>query len=751
MEKQINRSPSGIASSFVNGTNCNIFLTGKAGTGKTTFLKNIIHQTHKKAIIAAPTGIAAINAGGVTLHSLFQLPFGTFIPENITFREDDIPVQINTPKTLTSSMQINKQKRQMIKEMELLIIDEVSMLRADILDAVDTVLRSIKRKREVPFGGTQVLFIGDLFQLPPVVKRDEQEYLGQFYSSMYFFEAKVLKNNTPIYIELDKIFRQSDPAFISILNNLRENCIKDDDIAILNKHHNPSFKPKKDEGYIYLTTHNRKVDNINRAELKKLKSKSYFFDAIVDKDFKEYLYPVEYTLELREGAQVMFIKNDYSGEQRYFNGKIGTVSALDKNAIEVDFNDGNPPIEVERYTWENKKFSLNKETNEINESITGTFQHYPIKLAWAVTIHKSQGLTFDKAIIDVSQAFAPGQIYVALSRLTGLDGLVLNASIPYNNLEADKEIHLFSQNKKNPSALTEVYTEESKKFIQNTTLYAFNFNALINQYNYHVSSYNKDEKRSAKQLYKQWAVNLQQDVVSLKSVADKFLKQLQQLAGYKDTNQLIKLRERVRAAKDYFEPRLKDFSKRIFDHIKEVKEHSGIKKYITELRDVERLFFSQLQSIYKAEALIIAALDNTEISRETMRKTGIYDDRYQMMEEKKVERLSNKKKSKKKETKNKVNTKEISFNLYKEGKTIEEIALERSLAHSTIEGHLAYYVGEGLLDVHEFVDKEKIYAIKEVARRLETTQLSPIKSKLGDEYTYSDLRFVMAGEAPKKE
>ncbi len=751
MEKQHLKTPSEIAAGFINGTNCNIFLTGKAGTGKTTFLKNIIHQTHKKGVIAAPTGIAAINAGGVTLHSLFQLPFGTFIPENITFREDSIPIQINTPKTLTSSMQINKQKRQMIKEMELLIIDEVSMLRADILDAIDVVLRSIKRRRETPFGGTQILFIGDLLQLPPVVKRDEKEYLGQFYSSMYFFEAKVLKNNTPVYIELDKIFRQSDPTFISILNNLRENCIKDDDIAILNKHHNPSFKPKKDEGYIYLTTHNRKVDNINRSELKKLKGKSFFYDAIVDKDFKEYLYPVEYTLELREGAQVMFIKNDYSGEQRYFNGKIGTISALDNNSIEVDFNDGNPPIEVERYTWENKKFSLNKETNEINESITGTFQHYPIKLAWAVTIHKSQGLTFDKAIIDVSQAFAPGQIYVALSRLTGLDGLILNASIPYNNLEADKEIHLFSQNKKKPSALTEVYTEESKKFIQNTTLYAFNFNALINQYNYHVSSYNKDEKRSAKQLYKQWAVNLQQDVISLKSVADKFLKQLQQLAGYKDTNQLIKLRERVRAAKDYFEPRLKDFSKRIFDHINEVKEHSGIKKYITELRDVERLFFSQLQSIYKAEALIIAALDNTEISRETIRKTGIYDDRYQMMEEKQVERSSNKKKSKKKETKNKVNTKEISFNLYKEGKTIEEIALERSLAHSTIEGHLAYYVGEGLLDVHKFVDKEKIYAIKEVARRLETTQLSPIKSKLGDEYTYSDLRFVMAGETPKKE
>jgi hypothetical protein len=649
-------------------------------------------------------------------------------------------------------MQINKQKRQMIKEMELLIIDEVSMLRADILDAIDVVLRSIKKRREIPFGGTQILFIGDLLQLPPVVKRNEQKYLDQFYSSMYFFEANVLKNNAPVYIELDKIYRQTDPAFISILNNLRDNCIKEEDIAILNKYHKPSFKPKKDEGYIYLTTHNRKVDDINRAELKKLKGKSFFYDAIVERDFKEHLYPVEYTLELREGAQVMFIKNDYSGEQRYFNGKIGTVSSLGEDYIEVDFNDGSEPIEVERYTWENKKFSLNKETNEINEDLTGTFKHYPIKPAWAVTIHKSQGLTFDKAIIDVSQAFAPGQIYVALSRLTGLNGLVLNKSIPFNSLETDKEIELFTQHKKTPSVLAEVYTEESKKFIQNTALYAFNFNALINQYNYHVGSYNKDEKRSAKQLYKQWAVDLQKDVLSLKEVADKFLKQLQLLTDYRDTEQLVKLQERARAAKQYFKPRLKDFSKRIFDHINEVKEHTGIKKYITELRDVERLFFSQLQSVCKAEALINAAVDNTEISKETIRKTGIYDERYKMMEEKQIERTANKKKSKTKgNKKDKPNTKEVSFNLYKEGKSIEEIALERSLAHSTIEGHLAHYVGEGLLDVHDFVEKEKVYAIKEVARRLETTQLNPIKSKLGDEYTYSDLRFVMAGEKVKAE
>ncbi len=753
MEKHSDQAPASVAASFVNGTNCNIFLTGKAGTGKTTFLKDIISKTHKKAIIAAPTGIAAINAGGVTLHSLFQLPFGTFIPSNISFKAESIPFPLNTPKTLKSSMQMHKQKRRMIEEMELLIIDEVSMLRADILDAIDTILRSIKKQKGIPFGGTQILFIGDLLQLPPVVKHEEKEYLDGFYNSMYFFEAKALENNQPVYIELEKIFRQSDQKFISILNHLRDNKITQEDIEILNSYHKPSFKPSNDEGYVYLTTHNRKVDEINRTELKKLPGKSYFYDAEVKGDFKEYLYPVEYTLELREGAQVMFIKNDYSGEQRYFNGKIGTVSDLSDEHIEVSFNDGTPSVEVEGYTWENKKYTLNKDTNEIDEKLTGSFTHFPIKLAWAVTVHKSQGLTFDKAIIDVSRAFAPGQIYVALSRLVALDGLVLNAKIPFDRLTPDAEIKDFAENKQTPAALNEVYASESKKFVKDTVLQAFNMNALYNIFNYHVKSYDKDEKRSTKQHYKKWAVAILQDLLPVKEVADKFLVQLNQLTNYQDQEHLQKLQERVKAAKDYFEPRLKEFSKRIFDHINALKNEVGVKKYITELRDNERLFFGQLQSICKAEALIDAAINNTEISKETLNKTGIYDDRNKMMDEKQIKRKKDKSKGGKKKDskKKKVNTKEITFQLYQAGKTIEEIATERSLAYSTIQGHLAHFVAEGVLDVKDFVEQEKIDAIREVARRLDTNMLTPIIKHLGDEYTYGDLRFVMAAEGKSGE
>jgi len=368
-----------------------VFLTGKAGTGKTTFLKEIIHLTHKNAIIAAPPGIAAINAGGVTLHSLFQLPFGTFIPTNEIDTSKGISFQMSTPRTILENMQMNSTKRNMLKELELLIIDEVSMLRADILDAIDVVLKHVRRRRNEAFGGVQILFIGDMLQLPPVVKDAEWGQLKNHYHRMFFFEAQVLRQNKPIYIELEKIFRQTNQTFISILNNLRENKISENDIKTLNKYYEPDFQPKPEDGYVFLTTHNYKADQTNSNELKKINNKTYKYKAEVIGDFSEHMFPLEEIMELKKDAQVMFVKNDYSGEKRYFNGKIGTVSALSGESIEVDFNDGSEKVTVDKYTWENKKYSLNKETNEINEDVKGSFKHYPLKLAWAITVHKSQG------------------------------------------------------------------------------------------------------------------------------------------------------------------------------------------------------------------------------------------------------------------------------------------------------------------------------------------------------------------------
>ncbi|MFO7829495.1 MAG: PIF1 family DEAD/DEAH box helicase, partial [Bacteroidales bacterium] len=443
-------------SKFINGTNQSLFLTGKAGTGKTTLLKEIVDTTHKKTVIAAPTGIAAINAGGVTLHSLFHLPFGSYIPDHIIPAGGDLSFQLTTSQMLIRNLKMNAQKKALIREMELLIIDEVSMLRADMMDAIDKILRYVRRSSK-PFGGLQILFIGDLWQLPPVVKSQEWSILKNYYADIFFFNARVFQQTELIYLELEKIYRQSDPDFIDLLNHFRLNDAGNKEIEILNQQYKKDFDLLDNEGYIYLTTHNHKADKVNKRALEKLPGKSFRFDAKINGDFSEYAYPVDLTLELKEGAQVMFIKNDYSGNQAYFNGKIGKVEHVDAEHIEVGFLDGSPSAIVEPYTWENKKFAINSETKGIEEKITGTFTHYPLKLAWAITIHKSQGLTFDKAMIDISQVFAAGQTYVALSRLTSLKGLVLAQPVRLTGPETGQHLFDFAQSKTPPEEAIKKY------------------------------------------------------------------------------------------------------------------------------------------------------------------------------------------------------------------------------------------------------------------------------------------------------
>ena len=393
---------------FVENTGRSIFLTGKAGTGKTTFLKTVVEKSRKRPIVVAPTGVAAINAGGVTIHSFFQLPFTPYVPG----------------AKVEGRFEFSKEKRKIIASIDLLIIDEISMVRADLLDAIDMVLRRF-RDRYQPFGGVQLLMIGDLAQLTPVVTPEDEQLLAPFYDTPYFFGSKALQQVDYVTIQLEHVYRQQDNSFIEILNQIRTGHPSEDTLTQLNARYTPTFAPGPHEPYIRLTTHNQYADNYNDAELRKLPGNTYEYHAEIKGTFPDYSYPTAETLVLKEGAQVMFVKNDISGAHRYYNGLIGHVVKAGNNRLSV-YCEGDPePIDVEPLTWENTRYTLNEITHEIETEIQGTFKQLPLRLAWAITIHKSQGLTFDRAIIDAKQSFAPGQVYVALSRCRTLEGLVL--------------------------------------------------------------------------------------------------------------------------------------------------------------------------------------------------------------------------------------------------------------------------------------------------------------------------------------
>lgn len=430
-----------LANNFVQNTGRNIFLTGKAGTGKTTFLKNIKNTTNKRHIIVAPTGVAAINASGVTIHSFFQLPFGPIIPAE---KSTDGNWLFKSPATRDVYVQkFSKAKINIMRSLDLLIIDEISMVRADVLDGIDVILRRIRRSSQ-PFGGVQLLMIGDMQQLAPVVKDDEWDILREYYENCFFFSSIAVQKTSYVSIELKDIFRQTDITFINILNKIRDNKVNIDDLNIINKRYTPQINEVNTNGYITLTTHNYQSQKINTKELAKIKDKAKYFEAKIDGDFPEYIYPTNAKLELKKGAQVMFIRNDSSVEKLFFNGKIGKIVAFDEDKIVVKCKDDNFTINVTPDKWENIRYDINQETKEISEKIIGTFVQYPLKLAWAITIHKSQGLTFDNAIIDAQSAFAFGQVYVALSRCRTLEGLILSSPINSNCIKTDVAITEFN-------------------------------------------------------------------------------------------------------------------------------------------------------------------------------------------------------------------------------------------------------------------------------------------------------------------
>lgn len=414
-----------VARFIVEKTDMSLFLTGKAGTGKTTFLREVVRYTKKKCIVLAPTGIAAVNAGAMTIHSFFQFGLGPFVQGVIE------------PK---SDFRINKSKLELIRHLQLLIIDEVSMVRADLMDHIDVELRRIRRNSK-PFGGVQLLMIGDLQQLPPIAHGGEDELLRQYYKTLYFFSSSALKSMKYSCIELKNVYRQTDRHFIDILNHARDCTLTSQDISDLNARYIPGFSPKPEDGYIRLMTHNRQVDYVNETELEKLDSKPYTFVAAVTGTFPEESYPTADSLTLKKGAQVMFIKND--PERRFINGTLGEVKSIDKNSIAVRLAESGTIIDVEPVEWQNIRYQFDEESKEISSKQIGRFKQYPLKAAWAITVHKSQGLTFDKAIIDVHAAFSPGQAYVALSRCRTLDGLVLSSPVSASVFMRDNAVDAY--------------------------------------------------------------------------------------------------------------------------------------------------------------------------------------------------------------------------------------------------------------------------------------------------------------------
>lgn len=747
--------PAEIAAKFVNYTSKHVFLTGKAGTGKTTFLRKLIKLTHKKALIVAPTGIAAINASGVTIHSLFQLPFGAYLPDAAgALINENINFNFNTSKTLVKHMNMQGNKRRMLQELELLVIDEVSMLRADMLDAIDFALRYVRRNRNLPFGGVQLLFIGDLHQLPPVVKNDEWRIMAKFYKSIYFFDALALQNNPPVYIELDKIYRQDDAVFIDLLNNLRNNKITPEDTALLRQHFKQDFKPSADDNYITLTTHNNKADSINRERLTQLKTKSYFFEAKVQGEFNEYAYPNDKSLELKVGAQVMFIKNDMTAEKRYYNGKIGVVHHIEKDIIEIELPEDKVVIQISPYTWENVKYKLDEATNEIKENVAGSFIQYPIKLAWAITVHKSQGLTFDKAIIDVGDAFAPGQAYVALSRLRSLNGLVLTSHLRDSGLQQDQNVHYFSKTKQPSEVLHEQISVESYTFIRSYLFAAFDLNLIRYYLKEHSQTFDKSENKSAKQKHEDWTNTVYADFQKITATADTFVNQLKNLFSEQTEYTLFNVSKRVEAALKYFNPLVKEISDRFLAQIEAVKEEKQIKTYVTELLELEILVYEQLKKMHKSKALLQALIAGKEFSKadtEALLNTSERNQQLQKAIQLKGETLKVKSAVEKKKKEPKIDTKLVSFELYEQGKSLGEIAKERGFSVGTIEGHLAYYVSTQQLDVTKLVKPNKIRNITDAVESQKTKSMATIREFLGKDYSFGEIKMVLASLFPSEE
>lgn len=806
-----------LAFRFVTETNESVFLTGKAGTGKTTFLKYLAEHSSKNMVIAAPTGVAAINAGGVTLHSLFQLPFHPFLPTNKNRQE------------LLSKIRYQKQRIQLLRKIELLIIDEISMVRCDVLDAIDTILRSVRNNHSSPFGGVQVLFIGDLYQLPPVVSRNEwDEVLGNYYESPFFFASNVVKEQMPLLIELTTIYRQKEERFLSLLNKVRNNHLEKEDYDLLNLRFMPDFQPAPEEKYITLTSHNTQADSINLAKRNTLDTPAFTYKAIIKDEFPENLYPAEADLILKEGMQVMFIKND-TVSKKYYNGKIGTVSSLSNNKITVDC-DGEE-IEVFEETWENTRYTLNRSDEKLEQVVLGKFIQYPLQMAWAITIHKSQGLTFDKVMIDAASSFSSGQVYVALSRCTSLEGIVLLSKIPATAIHSNQKVVEGHRALAPKGSLAERFQGARQIFTWQLLSEIFLLEEAEKSAAF-LQNVIDNHKNKLNENASEWTADFLEEIRKHKLTAEKFLSQANQLLS---DNPVIenneKLQQRIQAAAAYFLPAIENIKRKLQQHplLTEHREtatavdealletmtalikiihgiqysHSpfsitgylkhklnlsvprihissyAANKKLTPVSDIPNagLFFNlknwrdricneQNLPIYlvannnslkeianflprtSQHLQLISGFGKAKSEKygtEILEMVNDYCTEYCLETNIELKEASPKRKQKENKSE-KVDSKtpsaHISLQLFKEGRDIHAIAKERSLATSTVEGHLTEFISTGEVDINAFADAITVKIISACLEANPHKKHSEVRRMLDNSYSFAQIKAV---------
>ncbi len=717
-----------LAEQFALRTRKHCFVTGKAGTGKTTLLKRLVERAQKNIVVVAPTGVAAVNAGGVTLHSMFGLPLTCFVP-NDDFVDPNVAT--NRHRLLREYLRLREEKLRVLRQMELLIVDEVSMVRCDTLDAMDLVLRTVRRNRE-PFGGVQVMLIGDVHQLPPVVKEAEWNILQSCYRSPYFFDSLAWSQLDAAQIELQTVFRQSDERFLALLNNVRNRRLSPDDYRRLQERYDPGFKPTE-PGYVLLATHNHKADNVNSQALKKLPGRTHSFEAQIEGQFPEHLFPCDRTLHLKVGTQVMFIRNDTEGGA-YYNGKLAVVTQIHGDDVTVTFRDTGLDYLLHRETWENIGYGVDEESGRIERQELGAFSQYPLRLAWAITIHKSQGLTFDKVIIDAGRSFVAGQVYVALSRCRTLEGIVLHSTITPNALHDEPRIREFSASHHAADRLQGVLVREKVLYANDQLLQLFTFTELsahLEEWQKLIAGKKLPDKDAAQTAHEQMCARLGE----IDATADKFQRQLKRLieASEADPDSARILKERCGKAIAYFTEQIAtQLIEPLRRHIEPIAYQKKAKRYVRLLRLMEKDYWSKIERLYGARLLDDGLYDGERVHVQGEIDTA-------------TARTSPRKKKEKGETYR------DTLDLHQQGKSVEEIAALRGLAVNTIKSHLARWVESGDIDIYRLLPAESIDSVLAFLRENEGATVSAIRSGTGDRWDYADIRMIAAHHLASRE